>query len=83
MNIRLRFLSASGLETAIINTLEHFLLEPGKGFLREARRRPAPAVMHSESVRAGKSGGARPQSLNSTSFWRHHAAHTPETPAMV
>jgi predicted nuclease of restriction endonuclease-like (RecB) superfamily len=34
VNIRLRFLSASGLETAIINTLEHFLLELGKGFLR-------------------------------------------------
>jgi hypothetical protein len=38
MNIRLRFLSASGLETAIINKLEHFLLEPGKGFLLDIRQ---------------------------------------------
>jgi hypothetical protein len=38
VNIWLRFLSASGLETAIINTLEHFLLEFGKGFLLETRQ---------------------------------------------
>ena len=41
--------SESNLETAIIDRLEHFLLELGKGFLFEARQKPSPSTRTTSS----------------------------------